>query len=148
MLSALLVTLCLGADAAPKPTWYPYEATVRAYSIHDPIDKDYHDARSKDTKYLTSTGRDASKWPEGIAGPKSLARRRIRFTGVDHLPGFTQYQGAGPFLVDDTGGHLRRAVRKTKTLHLELRFPTHEEAKKFGVKTMTIYLDTPWLGLP
>ena len=145
MLSALLVTLCLGADSAPEPTWYPYTATVRAYSIHDPIDKDYHDARHKNTRYLTSTGRDARQWPEGIAGPKSLAGKNIRF---EPLRGFSQYARGGPATVDDTGGNLRRRVRETKTLHLELRFPTHEEAKKFGVKTMTIYLDTPWLGLP
>ena len=141
MLSALLVTLCLGAET----TWYPYEATVRAYSIHDLIDKYYHDARDKNARYLTSTGRDARKWPEGIAGPKSLAGKRIRFIP---LTGISQYTRGLPTTVDDSGGMLRTRVRKTKTLHLELRFPTTEEAKKFGVKTMTIYLDTPWLGLP
>jgi hypothetical protein len=141
VLSALLVTLCLGAET----TWYPYEATVRAYSIHDLIDKDYHDARDKNARYLTSTGRDASVWTEGIAGPKSLAGRMARFT----IPGYSQYQTPGNTTrIDDTGGMLRSRVRRTKTLHLELRFPTTEEAKKFGVKTMTIYLDTPWLGLP
>ena len=145
MLSALLVTLCLGADSAPEPTWYPYTATVRAYSIHDPIDKDYHDSRPLRTRFITSTGRDASIWTEGIAGPKSLAGRMARFT----IPGYSQYQTPGNTTrIDDTGGLLRSRVRRTKTLHLELRFPTTEEAKKFGVKTMTIYLDTPWLGLP
>ena len=145
MLSTLLVTLCLGANVVPTPTWYPYTATVRAYSIHDPIDKDYHDARSKNTRYLTSTGRDARKWPEGIAGPRSLAGKRVRFAP---LAGVLLYAGGRPTTVDDTGSHLRRQIRLTGQLYLELRFPTTEEAKKFGVKTMTIYLDTPWLGLP
>ena len=145
VLSALLVTMCLGAEPAKETTWYPYTATVRAYSIHDPIDKAYHDARNKNTRYLTSTGRDAHQWPEGIAGPKSLAGRRVR---ISPLNGFSQYTRGLPATVDDTGGHLRAQVRRTGKLFLELRFPTTEEAKKFGVKTLTIYLDTPWLGLP
>ena len=137
-----LATLVLAA----QPTWYPYTATVRAYSIHDAIDKDFHDSRNPRTRYLTSTGRDASVWTEGIAGPKSLAGRSVKFT----VPGQSQYSAAGNVTrIDDTGGLLRGRVRKTKTLHLELRFPTTEEAKKFGVKTMTVYLDTPnWQGTP
>lgn len=131
---------------AATPTWYPYTATVRAYSIHDAIDKAYHDSRPLRTRFITSTGRDASVWTEGIAGPKSLAGRPVKFA----LSGYSQYSVPGNTTrIDDTGGLLRARVRRTKTLHLELRFPTTEEAKKFGIKTMIVYLDTPnWQGTP
>lgn len=141
LILSLAVTLM-----AKEPTWYPYTATVRAYSIHDPIDKAYHDSRPLRTRFITSTGRDASVWTEGVAGPKSLAGRPVKFT----VHGYSQYSAPGNTTrIDDTGGLLRRRIRSTKALHLELRFPTTEEAKKFGIKTMIVYLDTPnWQGTP
>lgn len=137
-----IISLCFSTE---QTKWYPYQATVRAYSIHDTIDKEFHDARNKSVRYLTSTGRDAEVWTEGIAGPKSLANRMVKLS----VQGFSQYGGNGPYRIDDTGGNLRKQVKESKELHLELRFPTTQEAKKFGVKTMTVYLDTPnWKGEP
>jgi hypothetical protein len=116
-------------------------AVIRAYSVHDPIDQEYHNARPLKTRYLTASGRDALKWPSGIAGPRELIGTKVFL----RVPGFSQYQDSSvPVLIDDTGGLLRHRVEETGRLHLELRFPTTEEAKKFGVKEMLVYLDKPW----
>lgn len=139
----------LGASD-PYEHWEAHLAEVRAYSIHDPIDKAYHDNRSDETRFLTASGRDAARWPIGAASTPRYIGRRLRILVPEAQPYET---GLLSVVIDDTGGYLRkRSARAAQIpavagcrpiIQIELRFPTHTQAKNFGVKFCTILLDKP-----
>ena len=72
---------------------------------------------------VTSRGRDAYKTRGVAVDPK-----RIKYGSMIEIP------GAGTFVADDTGG----AMRNAKGHHIDLRFPTHQEALNWGVKNLII----------
>jgi 3D (Asp-Asp-Asp) domain-containing protein len=99
---------------------------VRAYSPFDPVDKDYRRAHPIP---ITARGNICSEHPYGIAGDLSAYPRGTNIT----VPGY------GTLQVDDTGGDIRRAQIKW----IEVRFPTHKEAKEWGVRTLIVKVRYP-----
>ncbi len=99
---------------------------VKAYSPYDPIDKDYRDLHPV---AITSRGNLCSEHPYGIAGYLPLLPKGTNIT----VPGY------GTFPVDDTGADIIRS----KIKWIEVRFPTHEEAKRWGVKTLLVKVRYP-----
>jgi len=73
----------------------------------------------------TSIGKDAST-PGVAADPRLLAYG----TRLD-IPGI------GILAVDDTGGAMRQSAKKG-IWHIDVRFPTHQEALQWGVKTIPV----------
>ncbi len=77
----------------------------------------------------TSINRDVTKFPYGIAVEPKLVPYRLM---VD-VPGY------GTAMVDDTGGAMRQSA-KNGVVHFDLRFITHSEARRWGVRHMYIAL--------
>lgn len=100
------------------------ECEVRAYSPYDAIDRKYHETH---TNALTSRGRDSSL--AGIASPFARGVRAI-------VPG---YNGDQPTICDDTGAILRHS----RTLIIEVRFQSEADARRWGVKHLTITVIYP-----
>lgn len=148
--AALETSTTAASETAPRvpaaPARYAVAATLRAYSVEDPIDRKHRERRSPATRYLTSTGTDARKGP-GLAGPPGLSGSMVivvRVLDRRGLPPVAADLIAKPLRVDDTGGMLRRRVANTGELHLEIRLPTHKEAVAFGVRQAIVSLDLPW----
>ncbi|HEY4475449.1 MAG TPA: hypothetical protein VJB92_01875 [Candidatus Paceibacterota bacterium] len=82
----------------------------------------------------TATGDDARICDGVAADPKLLPYR----TKLD-IP------GVGIREVDDTGGAMRKSARQNPPVyHIDVRFPTHEEALKWGVRWLNVtILETP-----
>lgn len=70
---------------------------------------------------VTSTGRSA-KLPGAAVDPKMIPYRSMLV-----IP------GVGKRLADDTGGAMRQAGRRGE-YHIDVRFRTHKEALRFGVR--------------
>lgn len=87
----------------------------------------------------TSINRDVTKFPYGIAVEPKLVPYR---TVVD-VPGY------GTAMVDDTGGAMRQSA-KQGIVHFDLRFITHSEARRWGVRHLYVALpaDMPAAQLP
>ena len=77
----------------------------------------------------TAINRDVTKFPYGIAVEPKLVPYRLM---VD-VPGY------GTAMVDDTGGAMRQSA-KDGIVHFDLRFITHMEARRWGVRHMYIAL--------
>lgn len=107
-------------------------ATLRAYTVTDSIDRDYHAKHGT----RTADGSDTSKVPYGIAGPRELLGRHV----ILCVPGFRPYDTPKIWRIDDTGGMLRRRYADTGILQFELRFTSSEEATRFGVQDATVVL--------
>jgi hypothetical protein len=107
-----------------RGVWYDCE--VRAYSVHDSVDKDYHAKHG----YTTSTGTDG-RIPGGMAGPKWLAGKSVRLTVGNEGKTLTAF-------IDDTGPMCRESSKDL--VYLELRFATTEEAKAWGVHHTRVYV--------
>ena len=60
--------------------------------------------------------------------------------GVGYLDASRSTDESRQFPVDDTGGLIRSNTRRTGIPHIDLRFIRHSNAKKFGRKTITIYV--------
>lgn len=73
---------------------------------------------------VTSRGVDANT--KGFA----VDPKRISYGTLIYIKGY------GIYRADDTGG----AMRNSKQLHIDVRFPTHQEALNWGVKTMPIVI--------
>ena len=78
----------------------------------------------------TAINRDVAKFPFGIAVEPKLLPYRIELD----VPGY------GRAMVDDTGGAMRQSALKG-TVHLDLRFQSHQEALNWGVRRM-------WIAVP
>ena len=75
---------------------------------------------------LTSRGKDANNALGVAADPKLLPYgTKLKIPGV------------GVRVVDDTGGAMRKDAKKGIT-HIDVRFPTHKEALKFGVQWLDV----------
>lgn len=84
----------------------------------------------KDADGRTAINRRVDRFPYGIAvEPKLIPYRSWLF-----VPGY------GQFMVDDTGGAMRQSA-KQGVVHLDLRFKTHQQARKWGVRWL-------WIGIP
>lgn len=81
-------------------------------------------------KGITSTRRDVRTYPFGLAVDSGL----LPYGTTLMVPGY------GVAEADDTGGAMRQDARAGR-LHLDLRFRTHEEAARWGVRLM-------WLAVP
>jgi len=80
----------------------------------------------KDADGKTSTGKDAFKTLGVAAEPKLLPYgTKLEIPGV------------GVRVVDDTGGAMRQDAEKG-IYHIDLRFPNHKEARKFGVRWLDV----------
>jgi len=90
------------------------EAIVTAYSPDSASCWPFNDGK-------TSTGRDALR--RGVAADP----KRIPYGSIVEIEGII-------YEVDDTGSAMKRA----EEIHIDLRFPTHEEAVNFGVKKMKV----------
>lgn len=75
---------------------------------------------------LTSTGKDAYK-DQGVAADPILLSYGTKLRIPD----------IGILTVDDTGKAMRDD-RKKRICHIDVRFPTHKEALKFGVKWLKV----------
>lgn len=75
---------------------------------------------------LTAIGRDAYS-TRGVAVDGKL----IKLRSLVSIPGI------GMLEADDTGGAMRQSAKKG-IYHLDLRFPTHQEALEWGVKYLDI----------
>jgi 3D (Asp-Asp-Asp) domain-containing protein len=78
----------------------------------------------------TAINRDVTKFPHGIAVEPKLVPYR---TMVD-VPGY------GLAMVDDTGGAMRQSA-KAGVVHFDLRFASHAQAWRWGVRHL-------WVALP
>nr|MDA3959587.1 3D domain-containing protein [Planctomycetota bacterium] len=84
----------------------------------------------KDSDGRTSLNRDVLRFPYGIAvEPKLIPYRQWL-----NVPGY------GEHMVDDTGGAMRQSAKK-HTVHLDLRFKTHQQARRWGVRWL-------WIAIP
>lgn len=99
---------------------------VRAYSPWDPVDSNY---RRLHPIPITARGNNCYEFPYGIAGDLYAYPKGTVIT----VPGY------GTLPVDDTGADIRRA----KVKWIEIRFPTHLQAKEWGVKTLTVKVNIP-----
>ena len=84
----------------------------------------------KDADGRTAINRDVTKFPYGIAVEPKL----IPYRSMLSVPGY------GRFMVDDTGGAMRQSAKKG-TVHLDLRFKTHQRARKWGRQWL-------WIAVP
>lgn len=75
----------------------------------------------------TSTGKDAYRH-EGVAADPTAIPYGTRLT----IP------TVGSRVVDDTGAAMRRSWRSQRIYHLDLRFKSHEEARRWGRKWLDV----------
>ena len=87
----------------------------------------------------TAINRDVATFPYGIAVEPKLVPYRL----VIDVPGY------GTAMVDDTGGAMRQSA-KQGIVHFDLRFITHSEARRWGVRHLYVALpaDIPAAQLP
>jgi 3D (Asp-Asp-Asp) domain-containing protein len=90
---------------------------------------------------LTADGTDVRDEPYGIA----VDPRQIPYGTSVLIPAGNGYLDKSRpedrvFLAYDTGGIIRRRTRSTGVIHIDLRFRRHNNAKKFGVKTITVWI--------
>lgn len=78
----------------------------------------------------TATNRDVSVYPFGLASDRQM----MPYDTELMVPGY------GQAVVDDTGGRMRQDARKG-LFHLDLRFTSHDEALRWGVRWM-------WIAVP
>ncbi len=127
----LLLTLCLHAGE-----WVATEAVLTAYCPCSYCCG--HRAAG-----ITADGTDTRSTPYGIAAdPERLPYGTSAYipTGAGYLDHQRSDDSGRVFLVDDTGGTVRRNTRRTGTIYLDLRFVQHRSAVRFGVKTATVYV--------
>ncbi len=88
---------------------------------------------------ITARGRSVRKHPHGIATDPKLVTPWLTLD----VPGY------GRAIVDDTGGAMRQSG-KVGVVHLDLRFTTHEEARRWGRRWLWIAMPAgaPASGLP
>ncbi len=81
---------------------------------------------------VTSRGVVCSTHPYGVA----VAPKMIPYGTKLVVPG---YHGDEVVVADDTGGAMRQDAAKG-VYHVDLRFPSHQEALNWGRKKLTIYM--------
>lgn len=84
----------------------------------------------KDADGYTARMRDVSRFPHGIAVDPEL----IPYEMWLDIPGY------GHHMVDDTGGAMRQSGKRD-IVHMDLRFKTHAQARRWGVRWM-------WVAIP
>lgn len=88
---------------------------------------------------ITARGRSVRQHPHGIATDPGLVTPWLTLD----VPGY------GRAKVDDTGGAMRQSA-KQGVIHLDLRFTTHQEARRWGRRWLWIAMPAgaPASGLP
>jgi len=114
------------ATATSQPAVRVVKMKVTAYDPGSCCCGEYADGK-------TSIGDNAYVCDGVAADPKLLPyRTRLEIPGV------------GIREVDDTGGAMRKAGRQNPPVyHIDLRFPTHEEALEWGVKRLDVKVLSP-----
>lgn len=112
------------AVIAPTPSAYQGRAITATITAYCPCAK----CCGKDADGVTSRGKNAFTTRGVAVDPKV-----IHYGSMVTIPGF------GTFEADDTGGAMRQATKRGE-VHIDLRFPTHQEALNFGRRKMTIYV--------
>lgn len=93
----------------------------------------------EDADGITARGRRVDRHPFGIASDPGLVTPWLTLD----IPGY------GRAIVDDTGGAMRQSARRG-VVHLDLRFTTHAEARRWGRRHLWIAMPAgaPASGLP
>lgn len=105
-----------------------------AYTPWDAIDHEY---RQRNPVPRTASGQLVSSVPFGIAGPREWMGRRVAL----RCPGFPPYDDPSRvWVIDDTGGTIRRVYEDTGEITFELRFTDPEHARQFGRRSVSISL--------
>lgn len=119
----------------PKGSWVKVIAT--GYSPHDQLDSAYR-ATKGDYRWKTATLTDVREQPYGVAVPFWRVKRGAAIY-VPPGSGYVSRDGC-IFEADDTGGDIRDNTRRTGVTHIDLRFRTEASAKKYGKKTIWVFL--------
>jgi 3D (Asp-Asp-Asp) domain-containing protein len=131
MIAAALLSAVLAAS------WEPLEVVATAYCPctyccgHRAAGVTADGTRTKDEPYGVATG-STTALPYGTVVWIPASSGYLS----NQLPADEQRQ----FTVDDTGGLLRSNTRATGVVHIDLRFRHHGNARRFGVKRITIYV--------
>lgn len=133
MQTILALLICVAAWAGD---WVPMEVVATAYCpcIY---------CCGSRAAGITADGTKVNEVPYGVASdPRVLPYGSTVWipTGVGYLDTSRSEEESRQFPVDDTGGLLRTNTRRTGIPHIDLRFRTHWSAKRFGRKTITIYV--------
>lgn len=131
-----LIALLLLSAALAAAEWVPLEVVATAYC---PC-KICCGVRAAG---ITANNTKVSEVPYGVASdPDRLPYGSTVWIppGFGYLDVSRGEDGQRQFPVDDTGGVVRRRTRETGTVHVDLRFIQHRNAKRFGVKRMTIWV--------
>ncbi len=133
-------------EPEPKGRWITVIAT--AYSPKDKIDKNHPHCKDDFTASMTRI----SKNPYGVAVPMRKDRHGRSSVPVIADYGTTIYIPSGYgyldksrredriFVCDDTGGVINSNTRRTGIPHIDLRFKSETDAKKFGKKKIEIFV--------
>ena len=129
-----LTALILAAGALLAADWEPVEATITAYC---PCAL----CCGRRAVGLTADGTDVRSSPYGVAADPD----RLPYGTSVYVPaGIGYLDQSRPddrvFLVDDTGGLIRRRTRATGMIHLDLRFIHHRNAMRFGRQVATVWI--------
>lgn len=119
----------------PGGKWIKVIAT--GYSPHDELDSAYRETKG-DYRWKTATLTDVRDQPYGVAVPFW----RIGRGAAIYVPsgsGYVNNQGR-IFEADDTGGLIRGNTRETGIIHIDLRFRTTASAKKYGKRTIMVFV--------
>jgi len=129
-----LAFLALLAAAAQAGEWVPVEVVATAYcpcSICCGVR----------AVGITADGTKVSEWPYGIA----VDPQRIAYSTpilVPHGVGYLDRSRHADrvFYADDTGGIIRRRTRSTGVMHIDLRYRSHQAAKAYGKRSITVFI--------
>ncbi len=158
---------CWSATAQAGETYLGYEGYWRsvvatAYSPQDPIDGHYRASKGERWKHITADGTtDVREDPYGIAVPYRDGRPLFVEYGTAIIvpveTGYLKNTKNRIFYADDTGGTINRNTRRTGVPHIDLRYQDHSWAKKWGKKSIRVFVITgrappapprPWENSP
>jgi len=154
ILFIFLVLTCLGSEeiyAGYIGRWENVVAT--AYSPHDAIDSNYHNSKGDKWRWKTADGKtDVRETPYGIAVPvlrteRGNLRPMLPFGTQIIIPAGQGYLDQSKpndriFKVDDTGNGKEYFKTKNGMMHIDLRYMQTEWAKKWGTKTIKVFIVT------
>src|SRR3989344_5846925 len=114
-----------GQESRPAPTSRPAVGQVVRMKVtaYCPCEK----CCGKWAKYAKTACGDDARICDGVAADFKLLPKRT----------LLEIPGAGVKEVDDTGGAMRKSAKKG-IYHIDIRFPTHRDALKWGVQWLDV----------